>query len=231
MSVPLCVALWDVDGTLVQTTPRIGANVYLDAVELAAGRAPMGVIGPVGPEYGNTDGQVLWSLLAANGLPEALHEAATAHLERLSYEQDRRPEARVRTPGIVEALKAVAHDGWVNGLLTGNSATRARYKMEGTGIDPDLFDWSRSFFGSHARVRTDITSLAAEQLAGARVVIIGDTPGDGSAADEVGFPFIAVATGRIGMDELMRTNAVLIVHDMVVGLPEVRRTLAELRDT
>jgi phosphoglycolate phosphatase len=219
------IALWDMDGTLVRTTAKVGANVYVDAVALAGGKE---LIGPVGLQHGNTDGQVIWSLLAENDLPEDLHEVATAHLERLSSERDTRPEAREATPGITEALHAVAGAGWVNGLLTGNSATRARYKMEGTGIDPDLFDWDRSYFGSHARIRNDITSRAAEELAGSTVVIIGDTPGDGTAADHVGFPFIAVATGRFSVEELLETNAVLVVPDMLAGLPDVLAKLAEL---
>jgi len=224
MNARLRVALWDVDGTLVRTTPRVGPNVYVDAVQLAGGTV---LTGPVGPQHGTTDGQVIWSLLAENGLPEELHSVATEHLERLSAERDREPGARESTPGTSEALVAIAADGWVNGLLTGNSATRARFKMEGTGIDPDLFDWDRGFFGAHARVRADITSEAAEKLAGAIAVIIGDTPADGIAADHVGFPFIAVATGKYTVEELQATSAVLVVPDLLVGLPDVRAKLAE----
>lgn len=90
--------------------------------------------------------------------------------------------------GVPRLVADVAERGWVNALLTGNSPLRARYKLDGAGLDVDLFDWDASFFGHEARIRSDLTRRAADALAGASVVIIGDTPADGVAAEAAGFP-------------------------------------------
>lgn len=49
-----------------------------------------------------------------------------------------------------------------------------------------------------------------------------------AAADAVGFPFIAVATGVFDEDALRATSAVTVVPDLIIGLPAVLEALATL---
>ena len=76
--------------------------------------------------------------------------------------------------------------------------------------------------------RSDLTAAARTDLADSTAVILGDTPADGAAADAVGFPFLAVATGAYSEDELRTTSARAVVPDLVSGLPTLLEALARL---
>jgi phosphoglycolate phosphatase len=219
-------ALWDVDGTLLRNGINAG-GLYGEAIELAIGRPLENAVPRV---HGKTDGQIIWEALAANGLPRDLHALASSQLDRLSLERHLGGSRREIAPGIVDALQAFADRGIVNALLTGNSANRTRYKLEGAGLDAELFDWRHSYFGDIAPLRAEITLRAAAELERHALVIIGDTPGDGAGADAAGIPFIAVATGHYSVAELRETSALLVVEDLARGLPEVLAALTELSD-
>ena len=221
---PRLYVLWDVDGTLLRNGINAG-GLYQEAIQLAVGHP---LEHPVPRVHGKTDGQIIWEALDANGLSPELHSIASNHLDHLSLERHLGGSRREIAPGVIEALRQFHQRGFVNALLTGNSANRTRYKMEGAGLDIEAFDWQHSYFGDVAPLRAEITLRAAEELAGHRLVIIGDTPGDGIGADAAGIPFIAVATGHYSADELRETNAILVIDDLLNGLPEVLAVLSEL---
>lgn len=126
-------------------------------------------------------------------------------------------------------MRRFAELGWRNGLLTGNSAHRARVKLAGAGFDVDAFDWEHSYFGDEEVERTGVTSRAAAALAGTRAVIVGDTPRDGEAADAVGIPFAAVATGVYDVDALRGTSAVCVARDCLQDAGVLEETIAALQ--
>lgn len=217
------IVLWDVDGTLLLNSTRAG-SYYRRAIEEVAGVGPA-PDEPLAVEHGKTDAGIVTERLARWGGDPAHFDAVSRRLDELSdaYLTDgRRREA---APGVDAALHAVAGAGWTNGLLTGNSRHRARVKLQGAGIDVDAFDWERSWFGDRTPARADLTAAARRDLAGASAVILGDTPADGLAADAVGFPFLAVATGVYDEAALRATSAVLVMADLVTGLPALLETL------
>lgn len=70
----------------------------------------------------------------------------------------------------------VYRHGHVNGLLTGNTLSRAQSKLRGAGIDTGLIAWDQSFFAADAglpfiAVATGVFSSAELQDAGAVAVI------------------------------------------------------------
>lgn len=214
--------LWDVDGTLVQNGTDAG-NLYHEAVELAHGA---GIADRLPNTHGKTDGQIIRETLEAHGLDADLHEAALGHLDGLSRLRHIAGNHRLPCVGALRAVNAVAALGLPNGLLTGNSAARARFKVTGAGFDAASFDWQHSYFGERSPLRTDLTLRARGELGDARVVIIGDTPNDGLAADAAGFTFVAVATGAFSTEALRATSAVLVVDDLDSGLDAVLEVLA-----
>ncbi|KRF31150.1 HAD family hydrolase [Yonghaparkia sp. Soil809] len=221
--------LWDVDGTLLFNAASGGGELYHQAVEVIAGRE---LPPPLARAHGKTDGQILFEILEAFGLDSARHDDAVAALDALSVERAKAGDRREVAPGIPDALAAAAADrGWVNALLTGNSATRSRVKLAGAGLDPELFDWSRSFFGDRARERRDITLAARAALPDERLVIIGDTPRDDDAAVAAGIPFIAVATGVYDVDALRGTGALLVVPTLADGLDAVLAVIDALPES
>ncbi|MDQ0743188.1 phosphoglycolate phosphatase [Clavibacter sp. B3I6] len=211
--------LWDVDGTLLLNSPRSG-SMYHRAIELAAGAS---FEDRTVHAHGKTDGQIIWETLDVYGLPESLHPAVRAELEGMSRIEHYGAGRREVPVGVPRLVADVADRGWVNALLTGNSPLRARYKLDGAGLDVDLFDWDASFFGDEARIRSDLTRRAAAALAGVPVVIIGDTPADGVAAEAAGFPFVAVSTGAYDVAQLRQpdAHAAIVVEDLASGHDEV----------
>lgn len=223
-SVVTTYILWDVDGTLVRNGKDAG-NLYHEAVELSVGHA---IANRLPNTHGKTDGQILRETLAAHGLPEELHASASAHLDELSRLRHESGNHRELCPGVLDALGAAAERGWVNSLLTGNSASRSRYKVTGAGVAAELFDWEHSWFGEVSPVRSELTQRARAELPGDRLVIVGDTPGDGIAAAVAGIPFIAVATGVYSTDDLAETGAVLVIDDLVSGRDALLAAVAAL---
>lgn len=209
--------LWDVDGTLLRNGKE-AANLYHEAVELAAGRA-LPVAFP--QMHGKTDGQILTETLAAHGLDAGLHAVARHHLDELSRLRHERGLHREICPGVPDALRGFAERGWINALLTGNGANRARFKLDGAGLPVEAFDWAHSYFGDVSPLRSELTLRARAELAGDLLVIIGDTPGDDLAARAADIPFIGVATGVYSADDLRETGATLVVDDLDDGLGAV----------
>ncbi|MDM4761816.1 haloacid dehalogenase-like hydrolase [Galbitalea sp. SE-J8] len=220
---PARYLLWDVDGTLVFNGADAG-NLYHEAVELAAGRT---IADRMPNTHGKTDAQILAETLAHHGLPDTLRQAAALHLDELSRLRHERGEHRTLCPGADAALRAAAAHGWTNGLLTGNGRQRSAYKLAGAGLDLELIDWDRSFFGDTTLVRADLTRRAAAALDGP-AVIVGDTPNDGVAADAAGFAFIAVATGAFARDDLAATSARVVLDDLQSGHGALLAALADL---
>jgi phosphoglycolate phosphatase-like HAD superfamily hydrolase len=214
---PLKILLWDIDGTLLLNSAKAGA-FYHDAIREVAGVGPA-PDEPHAVEHGKTDAQIISERLERWGGDPALFGAVSARMDELSDAYLTDAARRRAAPGVGAAVEAVAAAGWVNGLLTGNSRHRARVKLVGAGIDETAFDWDRSYFGDRFVRRSDLTAAAHAALAGATAVILGDTPADGEAADAVGFPFLAVATGAYSEEQLRATSARAVVPDLVAGLP------------
>jgi phosphoglycolate phosphatase-like HAD superfamily hydrolase len=109
------------------------------------------------------------------------------------------------------------------GLLTGNVAGGAAVKLAAAGIDRARF--VASAFGCDAEHRPDLPEIARRRgeallgapLAGADLVVIGDTPADVQCARPVGARSVGVATGRFSEAELAE-------HAPAATLPDFRDT-------
>jgi phosphoglycolate phosphatase len=220
------IVLWDVDGTLLYNSAKAG-TFYHDAIREVAGVGP-GPDEPHAVEHGKTDAGIVTERLARWGGDAGHFEAVSRRLDELSDAYLTDAARRTAAPGVDAALHAFAEAGWVNGLLTGNSRHRARVKLAGAGVDVQAFDWNRSYFGDRTVLRSDLTAAARDDLGGGTAVILGDTPADGEAADAVGFPFLAVATGAFPAATLRSTSARVVVDDLESGLPALLSTLAAL---
>jgi phosphoglycolate phosphatase len=218
------IILWDVDGTLLRNGKE-AANLYHEAVELTAGRALPMLLPQM---HGKTDGQILAETLEAHGLNAELHAVARQHLDDLSRLRHEAGLHREICPGVRELLAEFASRGWTNAILTGNSENRARFKIDGSGLPVDAFDWQHSYFGDVTPLRSELTIRAQEELLDHHTVIIGDTPGDDIAAQAAGIPFIAVATGVYTVEDLAETGATLVVEDLAAGFDAVVAAVAAL---
>ena len=223
-SSPAPVLLWDIDGTLLYNDVR-GLGPYLDAIARVA--PDVSVPGIV--THGKTDWQIICELLEAANLDIGLAEAVSKQLDAVSLSY-RQPDGALKLlPFVPEALRTFRDAGLSNGLLTGNSIGRSRMKLTGAGLDASLIDWDAGFFGSRTRVRSDLSLAARARFAGVPMLLIGDTPLDGHAAQKAGIPFVAICTGVYEASAFQNEDCLLVLEDLGNGSTD--RILEALEET
>lgn len=205
------VLLFDIDGTLI-TSGGAGRRAMERAFEQRYGSRDVCTF----RFDGMTDLQIARRALTALGVeptPDAMADSIRAYLEFLAEEIDRTHHARYRLhEGITDALAAARARGHGIGLGTGNVQEGARLKLERVGV---FEEFAFGGFGSDAEDRTELLRHGAERgaahlgvpLAACRVVVIGDTPKDITAAQGIGAECIAVGTGSFTVAELAAAGA------------------------
>jgi len=207
------VLLFDVDGTLV-TTCGAGRRAIERAFELRHGTKEI-----VNFSFGGmTDKAIVRDALTALGqsfateadLDLAINEMLRFYLEVLVEEVARTPirvhDGMLRAMDMAEARADVAM-----GLGTGNIRKGAEIKLGCVGI------YERFSFGGFGDDSIDRPALlmagarrGADKLGmpieDCRIVVIGDTPKDISAAKAIGAESIAVATGMHDIAELKQCD-------------------------
>lgn len=217
------VLLWDIDGTLLYNDVR-GLGPYLDAIARVAPGAPV----PQIVTHGKTDWQVICELLEAADLDIGLAEAVSDQLDDVSRSYLDPAGALKLLPFVTEALGAFQSAGLRNGLLTGNSIGRSRMKLTGAGLDAGLIDWDAGFFGSRTRVRSDLSHAARARFEGVPMLLIGDTPLDGHAAQKAGIPFVAVCTGVYDGSAFESEDCLLVLEDLGNGPDRILEALRQI---
>jgi phosphoglycolate phosphatase-like HAD superfamily hydrolase len=207
------LVLFDIDGTLLNSG-GMGRASMQRALGLIFGS-------PGNPSYrydGKTDKQIVRDVMRLEGHSD---EHIDSRMEKLIdiYLEGLRSGAKggkfnVRPlEGVVEILDALeARDDVVLGLLTGNVEAGARIKLKAAGIDPDRFRVNA--FGSDHEHRPQLPAIAqrraGEQLgldiAGERLVVIGDTPADIECGRSLGARAIGVASGHYTVEQLEKHN-------------------------
>ena len=221
ISVEARLVLFDIDGTLLW-----GDGVGRRAMEGALTR----VFGSTGdPRYrydGKTDIQIARELMRQEGheddaIDARLDELFALYLAGLREELASGARHVRRLPGVAELLDALERrSDVVLGLLTGNVAEGAAAKLHAAGIDFSRFRVNA--FGSDHEHRPELPAIAQRrareelglEIAGARVVVIGDTPADIECGRGIGARAIAVATGRFGVEELARHAPAAVFPDL-----------------
>ncbi len=189
--------LFDIDGTLLHSRDWVHYNAFHTALERVY--QCNGRIDNV-PLHGNTDIGILRATAKLCGIEgerfeEPLHEA----LALMSDEVERnaaalRPEL---CPSIREWLAAIGEDGKLMGVCTGNLERIGWAKLRAAGVHEHF---RVGAFSDRHEFRHEIFRDAMEQARGelgssATVCFIGDTPNDIAAAQRLGMPVLAVATG------------------------------------
>lgn len=211
------VLLWDVDGTLIDTGGAGRRSVERAFVRRygrpdAVARIVFG---------GMTDRAICRQGLDAIGqevTEEAIDALILVYLAALQEELCAAHQARV-LDGIEAALDAAVAAGCAVGLGTGNVEPGARLKLGRVGI-AERFAFGG--FGSDSEVRHELLRVGAErgaralgeELAGCRVLVIGDTPKDVAAAHAMGAECLAVATGAFSVEALRACGPRWVFADM-----------------
>ena len=220
------IVLWDIDNTLLYSggagslgMARAFSDLY--GIDDAFGRVEFS---------GRTDTAIFADAALMHGVAEAdlprellrFCDAYAPHLESALGEVS----GGALMPGIADLLEALALRPDVTmGLGTGNFRRGGELKLRHFGIDRH-FPGLRGGFGEDAHARDAVIRIGIERLAhggrgDARVVIIGDTPHDMTAATANGAFALGVATGRDTAPELRAAGADVALDD----LSDVERAL------
>ena len=203
------LVLFDIDGTLLNSG-GMGRAAMQRALGLVFGS-------PGNPSYrydGKTDKQIVRDVMRLEGHAD---EHIDARMEKLIelYLDGLREGAKsgkfnVRPlEGVVPLLDALdQRKDVVLGLLTGNVEPGARIKLTAAGIDPDRFRVNA--FGSDHEHRPELPAIAQRRagetlgldIAGDRLVVIGDTPADIECGRSLGARAIGVASGHYTVEQL-----------------------------
>ena len=203
------LVLFDIDGTLLNSG-GMGRAAMQRALGLVFGS-------PGNPSYrydGKTDKQIVRDVMRLEGHTD---EHIDARMEKLIelYLDGLREGAKsgkfnVRPlEGVVPLLDALGErKDVVLGLLTGNVEPGARIKLTAAGIDPDRFRVNA--FGSDHEHRPELPAIARRRagetlgldIAGDRLVVIGDTPADIECGRSLGARAIGVASGHYTVEQL-----------------------------
>jgi len=208
------IILFDIDGTLVDTGGA-GRRAMRRAFAERYDRPDA----TDGIDFGGrTDGWIFDEATRAIGvaLDLAAREALiAAYLTALEDEVERSPRYRVHE-GAVAAIDHAESLGLAVGLGTGNVQDGARVKLRRAGLD---VRFAFGGFGSDATARPDVLRAGAERgaarlgvaLAACRIVVLGDTPHDLTAARAIGATSVAVTTGPFDADALRAAGADVVV--------------------
>jgi phosphoglycolate phosphatase-like HAD superfamily hydrolase len=216
------IVLWDIDNTLLYSggagslgMARAFSDLY--GIDDAFGRVEFS---------GRTDTAIFADAALMHGVAEAdlprFCDAYVPHLESALGEVS----GGALMPGVAELLDALALRRDVTmGLGTGNFRRDGELKLRHYGI-AHHFPGMRGGFGEDAHARDAVIRIGIERLAhggrgDARVVIIGDTPHDVTAAAANGAFALGVATGRNTVPELLAAGADVALDD----LSDVERAL------
>ncbi|HEY4461010.1 MAG TPA: HAD hydrolase-like protein [Pseudonocardiaceae bacterium] len=210
---------WDIDLTLIDAR-RIGATWFSDALTDVTGEPNVDI-----PSFaGRTDRWITAEMLRRIGRTPTDASIARVQQRVLALAEQHRAdiaEVAVELPGVSAALAAIAGlPGVVQGLVTGNLAPIAGYKVGAFGLDRYL-DLGVGGYGEVSEVRADLLDAALAkarakygEFAPDAVFVVGDTPHDVEAALAHKARAIAVATGRYSAEELHAAGAHVVLPDL-----------------
>jgi phosphoglycolate phosphatase len=212
------LALFDIDGTLLRRAGSHHREALVEAVRRASGITT--TIDGI-PVAGMLDRDIVRSMLRAAGASEAAVRRAMPGIVKEAQRIYVRtcPNLRRRVcPGARHLLYRLSRRGIPAALVTGNLTRIGWTKMERAGL--------RHYFrfGAFAELARDRAGLVRIAIAHARrekwidktspVVLIGDHPNDVLAARANGIRSIAVGTGIVDQDEVLRQEPDVYVPDM-----------------
>ena len=205
------IVLFDIDGTILKSggVGRVAMEAALEDVFGSRGSS----------EYhydGKTDKQIVRDLMRREGHDDdAIDSRMDPLLDKYVTGLHRELGSGTRDvyvfPGVRELFDALEAEKSVTlGLLTGNIEAGARAKLGAAGIDFDRFKVNA--FGSDHELRPELpavarrraTDLLGVEIAGDRLVVIGDTPADIKCGESIGARAIGVATGRYSVEDLSK---------------------------
>jgi HAD superfamily hydrolase (TIGR01509 family) len=201
MSRSVRAALFDVDGTLVDTN-YLHAVTWWEAFVQAGYQLPMADIHRA---IGMGSGQMLDELLPVDRDKEADADVRTAHSTLYAtYWSRLRP-----LPGAADLLRACKHRGLA--VVLASSADEPEFNALRAALDAEDAIDAATFAGDveSSKPAPDLIEAALDSVGvpAQEAVFTGDTVWDVQACRKAGVPCIGLLSGGIGRDELIAAGA------------------------
>jgi phosphoglycolate phosphatase len=215
MSEPLRLAIFDVDGTLVDSQHNIVAAI--GAACAAAGFAP-----PPAEAIRRIIGLSLVEAIAQLFPEESdeTHHAMAVSYKNAFFAQRGRPDfAEPLFPGAIEALAALESDGWLLGIATGKSTRGVQAMIERHGL-VGRFSTIQTADGNPGKPHPAMVlrAIAETGVEVANAVMIGDTVYDMAMGRSAGVHAAGVVWGYHPAEELLAAGAEILL-DSYLALP------------
>jgi HAD superfamily hydrolase (TIGR01509 family) len=198
---PVTAALFDVDGTLVDTN-------YLHAVTWWEAFAQAGHVVPMAEIHraiGMGSGLMLDKLLPADRDSDADADIRAAHTALYAtYRSRLRP-----LPGAADLLRACQRRGLT--VVLASSADEAEFTLLRAALDAEDAIDAATFSGDveASKPAPDLVEVALDKagVSAGQAVFIGDTVWDVEACQKAGVPCIGLLSGGVSRDELASAGA------------------------
>ena len=209
------ILVWDIDGTLIRNSDR-KVDKHFESFKSVTGKGL-----DLGKNTsGMTDREIIISLFDKNEISYSEKILLDIYEQlNLRTKSDIENVPSKLCPNVLAILKKTSIDGWVNGLLTGNTSARARIKLDNTCIWQYL-NLEFCFYGEKADNRQKLIEVALQKIKpnhNSRIFLIGDTPLDIIAAKKTNLPIVSVATGSYLLSNLKSHRPNLAIEDLVEG--------------
>lgn len=200
--------LFDIDGTLLNSRD----GVHYDSFHAGLRRAwNCDLRIDAVPVHGNTDIGILRAAAAMASVDEAAFRVGlpiAVDVMCAEVERHREKLQPAVCPSIPKLLAELRNAGKLLAVASGNLEPVGWAKLRAAGI-ADCFAFGS--FSGERETRADIFRWGAERVrglrgSGASICVVGDTPSDVSAAQNLGLPVIAVATGTYTYADLAALN-------------------------
>jgi phosphoglycolate phosphatase len=215
--------LFDIDGTLIDTGGAGAASWRMAFDELYGIPADISQFA----ESGMTDPEVgRKTFVGVLGRDPERKEFARVLERRLHYLHQTVAESdgyRV-LPGVDELLPKLLEEGYLTGLVTGNTEAAAHIKLHRAQLNRFF---SFGGYGSDSNDRGEVARVALKRAAfvyGADVTpeqafAVGDTPRDAEAAHAAGMKCVNVATGTYNESQLRNGGGDWVIGSLKEPLP------------
>jgi phosphoglycolate phosphatase len=221
---PLAI-LFDIDGTLI-TTGGAGAVAWRMAFdELYGIPADIGQFSDAGMTDPEVGFKTFTAVLKREPSPRELTRVMAMRLKYLPQAVAESEGYKV-LDGVEELLPELADAGYLLGLTTGGTDSAAHIKL----AHANLARWFPvGGYGSDSQNRTELTKCAIDrcgrllgmEMDPRRVLVVGDTPLDITAAHGAHAIGVGVASGHFGEDELEAAGADYVLGSLREPLPGV----------
>jgi phosphoglycolate phosphatase-like HAD superfamily hydrolase len=215
--------LFDIDGTLI-TTGGAGAAAWRMAFEELYGiPADIGMFSDAGmtdPEVGRL---TFKNVIGHEPTSRELSRVMARRLAHLPQAVADSEGYRV-LDGVAELLPRLVEEGYLLGLTTGGVEAAAHIKLQRGGLG-HYFCFGG--YGSDSPDRVELTragvkraeAIVGEPISRERVLVLGDTPLDISAAHGAGATAVGVASGHFTSDQLQEAGGDYVLGSLTEPLP------------